>query len=105
MFKLAEVQATEVKLDHIGDVMVIMLTSSPVDHGSKPLSGQSKDYEIGILCFIANQNNIFEWISMLFQWASSINIQLSMLVLYKADIILIFSSSVTWSRQKIAHFH
>jgi hypothetical protein len=42
---------------------------------------------------------------MLFQWASSINIQLSMLVLYKADIILIFSSSVTWSRQKIAHFH
>jgi hypothetical protein len=67
VFKLAEVQATEVKLDHIGDVMVIMLTSSPVDHGSKPLSGQSKDYEIGILCFIANQNNIFEWISMLFQ--------------------------------------
>ena len=52
VFKLAEVQATEVKLDHISDVMVIMLTSSPVDHGSKLLSGQTKDHEIGIRCFI-----------------------------------------------------
>ena len=31
--------------------MVSMLVSSAVDHGFKPRSGQTKDYEIGICCF------------------------------------------------------
>jgi hypothetical protein len=33
--------------------MVRMLTSSVVDHGFKPRSGQTKDYEMGICCFSA----------------------------------------------------
>jgi hypothetical protein len=33
--------------------MVSVLTSSAVDHGFKPWSGQTKDYEIGICCFSA----------------------------------------------------
>ena len=32
-------------------VMVSMLTSSAIDHGFKPCSGQTKDYKIGICCF------------------------------------------------------
>ena len=44
-----------------------------------------------------DQNNVFEWSDMstcglLFLWASTINIQLSLLVYYKADIIIIISS-------------
>jgi hypothetical protein len=59
-----------------------------VDRGLKPLSGQAKDYKIGICCFSAkhtalrsksknwlarNQNNMSEWSDMsicelLFQW-------------------------------------
>jgi hypothetical protein len=31
--------------------MVSVLVSSVVDHGFEPLSGQTKDYEIGICCF------------------------------------------------------
>ena len=61
----------------IGGVMVSMLVSSAVDRGSKPQSGQTKDYKIGICCFSAikhaplrskikdwlswNQNNVSEW--------------------------------------------
>jgi hypothetical protein len=65
-----------------------------------PQSGQTKDYKIGICCFSAkhaalrgkskdwlarNQNNVSEWSNMstrglLFQWASTIKIQLSVLV-------------------------
>jgi len=33
--------------------MVSMLTLSAVDRGFEPLSGQTKDYEIGICCFSA----------------------------------------------------
>ena len=33
--------------------MVSVLTSSAVDHGFEPRSGQTKDYEIGICCFSA----------------------------------------------------
>ena len=33
--------------------MVSMLTSSVVDGGFESLSGQTKDYEIGICCFSA----------------------------------------------------
>jgi hypothetical protein len=72
--------------------MVNVLASSVV--------GQTKDYEIGICCFSAkhaalrskskdwlarNQNNVSEWSNMsirvlLFQWASTRKIKLSMLV-------------------------
>jgi hypothetical protein len=62
-----------------------------------PRSGQTKDYEIGICCFSAtlksksndrlarNQNNVSEWSNMsirglLFQSASTIKIQLSVLL-------------------------
>ena len=77
-----------------------MFTLSAVDHLYEPRSGQTKDYEIGICCFPAkhaalrskskdwlprNQENVFEWGDMfirelLFQWASTIKIQLSLLV-------------------------
>jgi hypothetical protein len=40
-------------LIHIGDVMVSMLALSAVDRGFEPLSGQNKDYKIGISCFSA----------------------------------------------------
>jgi hypothetical protein len=84
----------------ISGVMVGVLASSVVDRGFEPRSGQTKDYRIGICCFSTkyaalrrkskdwlarNQNNVSEWSDMsirglLFQWASTIKIQLSMLV-------------------------
>jgi hypothetical protein len=71
-----------------------------VDRGFEPWSGQTKDYKIGICCFSAkhaalrrknkdwlarNQNNVSELSDMstrglLFQWTSTIKIQLSVLV-------------------------
>jgi hypothetical protein len=86
--------------NRIGGVMVSVLASSAVDRGFKPRSGQTKDYKIGICCFSAkhaalrrkskdwlarNQNNVSEWSDMstrglLFQGASTIKIQLSVLV-------------------------
>jgi hypothetical protein len=76
--------------------MASVLALSAVDHRSV----QTKDYKIGICCFSAkhvalrrkskdwfawNQNNVSEWSNMstrrlLFQWASTIKIQLSVLV-------------------------
>ena len=84
----------------IGGIMVSVLASSAVDRGFEPQSGQAKDYKIGICCFSAkhaalrrksndwlarNQNNVSEWsdistCGLLFQWASAIQIQLSVLV-------------------------
>ena len=80
--------------------MVSVLVWSAVDRGFEPWSGQTKDYEIGICYFSAKhsalrrknkdwlaqiQNNVSEWSDMttrglLFQWASSMKIQLSVLV-------------------------
>ena len=80
--------------------MVSMLASSGVDSGFKPRSGQTKDYDIGICYFSTKhaalrkkrkdwlsriQNNMSEWGDMsicglLFQWPSTIKMQLSMLV-------------------------
>ena len=80
--------------------MVSVLASSAVDRGFEPRSDQTKDYQIGICCFSAKhaalgrkskdwlaryQNNVSEWGKMstyelLFQWASTIEIQLSVLV-------------------------
>ena len=86
--------------NRISGVMVSMLTSSAEDHGFQPRSGQTKDYKIGIICCFSakhaalrskskdwlarNQNNVSEWGDMsirglLFQWASAIQIQLSVL--------------------------
>jgi hypothetical protein len=79
--------------------MVSVLASSVVDCRFEPRSGQTKDYNIGICCFSAkyaalsskrkdwlarNQNNVSEWSDistreLLFQWASTINIQLRVL--------------------------
>jgi hypothetical protein len=84
----------------IGGVMVSVIASSAVDRGFKFRSGQTKDYKIGICCFSAkhaalrrkskdwldwNQNNVSEWgdmstLGLLFQIASNINIQISVLV-------------------------
>jgi hypothetical protein len=80
--------------------MVRVLASSTVDRGFQPRSGQTKEYEIGICCLsdkqaalrrkgkywlARNQANVSEWGDMsirglLFQRASSIQIQLSVLV-------------------------
>ena len=84
----------------ISGVMVSVLASNAVDHGFEPRSGQTKDYNIGICCFSAkhaalrrkskdwlarNQNNVSKWSDistrgLFFQWASTIKIQLSVLV-------------------------
>ena len=96
-----------------GGVMVRVLASSTVDRGFQPRSGQTKEYEIGICCLsdkqaalrrkskywlARNQANVSEWGDMsirglLFQRASSIQIQLSVLV-YSTKRI---SSSSQWS--------
>ena len=80
-----------------------VLSNSGTEHnqcGFKPLLGQTKDYKNGICCFSANQaalrrknkdwlarnqENVSKWDDMsiwwlLFQWASTIKIQLSVLV-------------------------
>ena len=86
-------------ITRIGGVMASVLASSAVDRGFEPRSSQSKDYKIGICCFFAkhaalkrkskdwlarNQDNVSECGDMsisalLFQWASTIKIQLSVL--------------------------
>ena len=81
--------------NRISGVMVSVLASSVVDHGFEPRSGQTKDYKIGMCCFSAkyaalrskskdwlarNQDYVSEWGDMLFQFASIIEIQLSVLV-------------------------
>jgi len=63
----------------IDDVIVNMLSSSVVDRGFEPLSGQAKDYKIGICCFYAkhtllrskskdmlawNEDNVSQWSNM-----------------------------------------
>ena len=69
--------------------MISMLTMSAVDRGFEPQSGQTKDYKIGICCYSAKhaalRRKSKDWLAlnhnnMLFQWASTIKIQLSMLV-------------------------
>ena len=66
----------QIKFDRIDGVMVSVVTSSAVDRGFEPRSGQSTEYKIGICCFSAkhaalmsknkdwlarNQNNVSEW--------------------------------------------
>ena len=84
-------------LNRIGGVMASVLASSMVYHGFTTRSGQTEDYTIGVCCFSAkhttlrrkskswNHDNVSEWsdmstLELLFQWASTIKIKLSMLV-------------------------
>jgi len=87
-------------LNCISDVIINLLALSAVDHGFESWLGQTKDYKIGICCFSANhaalrnkskdwlawnKDNVSEWSNMsiyglMLQWASTIKIQLSMLV-------------------------
>ena len=89
--------------------MVSVLSLSAIDRGFKPWSGQTKDHKIGICCFSAkhaalrrkskdwlarNKDNVPEWNNistrrLLIQCANTIKIQLSVLVWYKADLIII----------------
>ena len=63
-------------LDHVGGVMISVLTLNAVDRRFNLWSGQTKDYEIGICCFSAkhaaimrkwrnwmtrNQDSVSEW--------------------------------------------
>jgi hypothetical protein len=115
-------------LNHIDGVTVIVLGSSGVNRGFEPQLGQTKDYKIGICCFSAkhtalkkkrkgwlarNQDNVSEWGNMsirglLFQWPSTIKIQLSVLVKYKVDLIIIslkinlFSPWYSWKIAELA---
>jgi hypothetical protein len=85
--------------NRIDGVMVSVFASSTVDRGFEPRSDETKDYEIDICCFssthaalrrkskdwwVRNQDNVSERGDMsvrglLFQWASTIKIQLSVL--------------------------
>jgi hypothetical protein len=119
---------TRTLTNRIGGIMVSVLASSVADQGFEPRSGQAKDYKIGICCFSAkhaalrskskdwlarNQNNVSKWSDMLirgllFQWASTIKIQLSVLVSYKVDLIIIslkinlFSPWYSWKLAELA---
>ena len=93
--------------NRIDGVMVII--SSVVDPVLAPISGQTKNYKIDICCFSANhaafrrkskewlarnQDNVSAWGDMsirglLFQRASTIKTQLSVLIEYTADLIII----------------
>jgi hypothetical protein len=87
-----------------GGLMVSLFSSSVIYYGFESRSGQTKDYQICIICFstkltslsskrqdwktlrLRNVDNMSEWIEMyytdglLFQLASNIKIQLSVLV-------------------------
>jgi len=89
--------------------MISVLASCAVDRVFEIRSGQIKDNKIGMCCFSAekavlrrkskywfarNQDNVSEWGDMyiyglLFRWASTISIQQSVLVQYKADLVII----------------
>ena len=77
-------------VNHIGSVMVGVLASRAVDCASAPRSVQTRD-----------QDNVSESTrGLLFQWASTIQIQLSVLVLHKGHIINV-SFRLTCSRHDI----
>ena len=107
--------------------MVSVLALSAVDRGFESQSGQTKDYKIGICCFSTkhaalkrkskdwlawNEDNVSEWgymsiCRLLFQWASTIKIQLNVLVLYKAKFVIIslkINLFWPWYSWKIAEF-
>ena len=82
------------------------LASSTAYHEFESWSGQNHNYKMCMRCFSAalrrknkellarNQDNVSEYGDMyirwlLFQWANTIKYKLSMLVYYKADLIII----------------
>ena len=85
----------------------------------KALLGQTKDYKNGICCFstkhtalrrkgknwlVRNQDNVYEWRDMFTADCCTMKIELSLLVYYKTDIVII-SSNVIYFRHDIAeHF-
>ena len=89
--------------------MANVLASSTAYHEFESWSGQNQDYKICMCCFSAkhaalrrknkellarNQDSVSEYGDMyirwqLFQWANTIKYKLSMLVYYKADLIII----------------
>ena len=54
------------ELNRIGGVMISVLSSSAVDRGFKPRSGQTKDYEFGMCCLSAKhaalRRNSKDWL-------------------------------------------
>ena len=76
------------------NIFIYRTASSAVDRGFEPRSGQTIDNKIGISCFTKhatrrsknkdwlawNQDNVSEWSDMLFQRATTIEIQLSVMV-------------------------
>jgi hypothetical protein len=86
--------------NRIDGVIVSVLGSSAVDRGFEPRSVQTKDYAIGICCFsskyAASRRRNKDWLTrnrdnvsergdicirgLMFQWASTIKIQLSVFV-------------------------
>jgi hypothetical protein len=95
-----QITSNQIKPNRIGGVMVSVLSSSAVNHGFEPQSGQIKDYKIGICYFSAkhvasrrknkdwlarNQENVSEWgdksiHGLLFQRSGTIKTQLRVLV-------------------------
>ena len=93
-------QFKSAKWNRIDAVMVSVLSSSAVYRGFEPRPGQTKDYKIGICCLFAkhaaltrkfknwlawNLDNVSKWgdmstLGLLFQWVSTIKIQISVLV-------------------------
>ena len=47
-------------MNRIGDVMDTVLASSVIDRAFEPLSGQTKDYKIGMCCFSAKHVRIIK---------------------------------------------
>jgi hypothetical protein len=105
--------------------VVSVFVSSVVDRVFESWSGKSEDYRSGICYSFAkqasltrkrkdrlarNQDNVSEWGDMsirglLFQWVGSIKIQLSALVYYKVDLIIIslkINLSSPWYSWQIA---
>ena len=106
----------------IRGVMVSMLVLSAVDRGFQPRSGQTKDYNIGICCFSAkhsalrrknknwlgwNRDKDVKWCDMyiynlLFQWASTIKIQLKNVDLIILLKITLFLPLYSWKIAELA---
>ena len=55
VMQVHNIQMYNLHVNFIDGVIVSVLTSSEVDCGSEPQSGQTKDYEISMCCFFAKQ--------------------------------------------------
>ena len=98
----------------IGGVMISVLASSAVDRSFEPRSGRTKDYEIDICCSSAKREEKTGWLGIRIMCLSGATclsadccfseLALTVLVLYKADLIIIslnislFSSWYSWQK-------